>query len=119
MSTLITLQEVDLAFGHHPLLQKASLIIENNERIGLIGRNGAGKSSLLKVLQGELAPDGGQVHTAGGLRVAKGAQEPDPQGDTIANALAFAAASGSQPRETWECEMLAGQWAQRLKLDPD
>jgi ATP-binding cassette subfamily F protein uup len=58
---LITLDKVSLAFGHLPLLDDASLGIESGERIAVLGRNGEGKSSLLKVLSGDLVPDAGVV----------------------------------------------------------
>src|SRR3989304_3482486 len=57
---LITLDGVGLAFGHVALLDHADLVIEAGERIGLIGRNGAGKSSLLKIIAGEIAADDGR-----------------------------------------------------------
>ncbi len=50
--TLVTLQDAELAFGLHPLLDRAGLALDDGERIGLIGRNGTGKSSLLKVIAG-------------------------------------------------------------------
>ncbi|PTN46430.1 hypothetical protein DAI43_31410, partial [Achromobacter xylosoxidans] len=46
LATLITLTDIQLAYGHHPLLDHADFAIQAGERIGLIGRNGAGKSSL-------------------------------------------------------------------------
>ena len=49
---LITLLEAQLAFGHVPLLDNAGFSLETQERVGLIGRNGTGKSSLLKILAG-------------------------------------------------------------------
>ena len=52
---LLTLRNAELAYGLHPLLDRASFVIEERERVGLIGRNGTGKSSLLKVITG-LAP---------------------------------------------------------------
>ncbi len=52
---LLTLRNAELAFGLHPLLDRANFAIEERERVGLIGRNGTGKSSLLKVIAG-LAP---------------------------------------------------------------
>lgn len=73
---LITLTDIQLAFGHHPLLEHAELTVQTDERIGLIGRNGAGKSSLLKILDGRIAPDDGEVMRTGGLRVATVEQEP-------------------------------------------
>jgi len=76
-AALVTLHDIHLAFGHHPLLDHAELAIHPNERIGLIGRNGAGKSSLLKLLDGCLSPDDGEIVRAGGLRIAAVMQEPD------------------------------------------
>ncbi len=72
---LLSLDNVSLAFGHHPLLDAVALSIESGERVCIIGRNGAGKSSLLRILAGELAPDDGQVWRQSGLRVATLAQE--------------------------------------------
>jgi ATP-binding cassette subfamily F protein uup len=68
---LLTLEQVTLAYGHLPLFEEADLRIEAGERIALIGRNGSGKSSLLKVLSGEQLPDGGTVWRTPGLRVAR------------------------------------------------
>jgi ATP-binding cassette subfamily F protein uup len=68
---LITLDSASLAFGHLPLFDSADLRIEPGERIALIGRNGAGKSSLLKVIAGEVAPDHGSVWRTPALRTAR------------------------------------------------
>ena len=73
---LFTLHNAHLAFGLAPLLNGADFAIETRERIGLIGRNGAGKSSLLKVICGTLALDDGAIAQQGGLRVATVPQEP-------------------------------------------
>lgn len=73
---LITLTAVHLAYGHHPLLDGADLAIHAHERIGLIGRNGAGKSSLLRLLDGRTQPDDGAINIAGHVRVATVEQEP-------------------------------------------
>lgn len=73
---LITLNGVHLAYGHHPLLDGADLAIQASERIGLIGRNGAGKSSLLRLLDGRNVPDDGAINVAGHVRVATVEQEP-------------------------------------------
>ena len=74
---LITLTDIQLAFGHHPLLDGASITIHAGERCGLIGRNGAGKSSLLKLLDGRLQPDDGQIMRSTGLQIATVEQEPE------------------------------------------
>ncbi|KAF1023408.1 MAG: ABC transporter ATP-binding protein uup [Paracidovorax wautersii] len=74
---LITLNDAQLAFGHVALLDKASFALEHDERVGLIGRNGAGKSSLLKILGGLEKVDDGTLQLRQGLRLAYVAQEPD------------------------------------------
>ncbi len=73
---LAILDKLELAYGHWPLLDGASLVVDKGERVGLIGRNGAGKSSFLKLVAGEIAPDAGEVWTKPGLRLAFVAQEP-------------------------------------------
>ena len=78
---LITLDSVALAFGHLPLFEAADLRIEPGERIALIGRNGSGKSSLLKVLTGEMPPDRGSIWRSPGLRMARLEQEVPGEGD--------------------------------------
>ena len=73
---LLTLLNASLAFGHVALLDHADFALETTERIGLIGRNGTGKSSLLKILGGMERPDDGSLHVQQGIRIAYVAQEP-------------------------------------------
>jgi ATP-binding cassette subfamily F protein uup len=73
---LITLIDAHLAFGHVALLDNTGFSLESGERVGLIGRNGAGKSSLLKILGGMEKPDDGILQFQQGLRIAFVAQEP-------------------------------------------
>jgi ATP-binding cassette subfamily F protein uup len=73
---LITLLDAQLAFGHVPLLDHADFSLLESERIGLIGRNGAGKSSMLKILGGLEKTDDGTLQLQQNLRVAYVAQEP-------------------------------------------
>jgi ATP-binding cassette subfamily F protein uup len=73
---LITLLDAQLAFGHVPLLDHADFSLLESERIGLIGRNGAGKSSMLKILGGLEKADDGTLQLQQNLRVAYVAQEP-------------------------------------------
>src|SRR6187200_1823538 len=65
--SLITFTDLSLAFGHVPLFESAQLQIDSGERIALIGRNGSGKSSLLRVISGEVPPDTGNVWRAPGV----------------------------------------------------
>ncbi|HEY0878508.1 MAG TPA: ATP-binding cassette domain-containing protein [Zeimonas sp.] len=74
--SLLTLRDVDLAYGHVALLRDAELSIDAGERIALIGRNGTGKSSLLRGIAGLLAFDDGEVSRQGGVSIACVAQEP-------------------------------------------
>lgn len=67
---LLTLDSISLAFGMHPLLDQASLIIDAGERVCLLGRNGEGKSTLLKIVSGEVIPDGGHVRLDDGAVLA-------------------------------------------------
>ena len=73
---LLTLRNAELAYGLHPLLDRATFVVENDERIGLIGRNGTGKSSLLKVIAGWSSLDDGEITQLVGLRIHFVEQEP-------------------------------------------
>ena len=73
---LLQLSGVCLAYGHVPLLDRVDLVIENGEHVGLIGRNGTGKSSLLRVIEEIARPDDGKIWKAPGLRLASVPQEP-------------------------------------------
>ena len=86
---LLTLLDAQLAFGHVPLLDHADFALEPGERVGLIGRNGAGKSSLLRILGGLESADDGQLQAQQSLRVAFVAQEPELADDaTVFDAVA-------------------------------
>ena len=78
---ILTLERVSLAFGHLPLVENAELRVDAGERICLIGRNGTGKSSLLRVISGEQPPDTGQLWRAPGLRIARLEQDVPGAGD--------------------------------------
>lgn len=73
----ITLDNASLAFGHHALLAQASFQLDPGERVGLIGRNGAGKSSLLKAIAGTIKLDEGTVWRAPSVRIVYVPQEPE------------------------------------------
>jgi len=74
---LLTLIDAELAYGDLPLLDRASFALEERERIGLIGRNGTGKSSLLGAIAGTVALDDGEIRKTDGLRIVFVPQEPE------------------------------------------
>jgi ATP-binding cassette subfamily F protein uup len=81
---LLTLQSVSLAYGHVPLLEDANLQIDPGERLALIGRNGAGKSSLLRVISGETPADSGTIWREPSLRISRLDQDvPAAGGRTV------------------------------------
>ncbi len=80
MPPLVSLKNVSLAFGSAPLLEQVNLNIERGERLCLLGRNGTGKSTLLRVLSGENSIDDGEIWRHDSLRVASLEQEV-PVGD--------------------------------------
>ncbi len=65
---LLSLQDIHVNFGDPPLLDGVSLQLEPGERVGILGRNGTGKSTLMKIIQGEVRPDSGQVVCAKDMR---------------------------------------------------
>ncbi len=75
--TVLAALDVTKAFGERLLLSGASFTLEEGERVGVVGRNGAGKSTFAKILAGAEQPDRGSVATRRGARVAYLAQEPD------------------------------------------
>ncbi len=77
---ILAATNIELAYGDRRILDGVSLSVEPGERVGMVGRNGCGKSSLFKVLTGTLKPDAGQVVVQGGARAAYLAQEPEFDG---------------------------------------
>jgi len=72
---LIEMRDVCWGFGDPPLLENVTFRIEKGERVCLVGRNGVGKSSLLKLLDGRILPDRGDIHRRQGVVVAALAQD--------------------------------------------
>ncbi|MBY6538392.1 ABC-F family ATP-binding cassette domain-containing protein [Rhodococcus sp. BP-349] len=84
MANLINLEQVSKSFGVKPLLDGVSLGVQENERIGVVGLNGNGKTTMLEVLAGVEQPDAGRVSRVGGLRMAVVTQRGVlPPGSTI------------------------------------
>ena len=67
--TLLRLEQLQLAYGHHVLLDGADLVLERGERLALVGRNGTGKSTLLRLVAGENQADSGTIWRAPGLKI--------------------------------------------------
>lgn len=89
--SLLTLDKACLAFGTHPLLDQADLSIEEGERVGLIGRNGAGKSSLFKIIAQQQKLDDGKLIFKDGLKIAFVEQEPSfAEASTVFEAVSAA-----------------------------
>lgn len=100
---LLTLTNAHLAFGHVPLLDGTAFSLEAGERVALIGRNGTGKSSLLKVLAGVERLDDGLLQQQGGVRRVYVPQEPQfAEGATVFEAVAEGVAQARALRERYE-----------------
>jgi ATP-binding cassette subfamily F protein uup len=120
---LLTLADAQLAYGELPLLDRASFVMEPGERIGLIGRNGTGKSSLLGVIAGTTALDAGGLGKRDGLRVALVEQEPKlPHAPTLHASLLLRAmpaihAHFQDDRERWRLEARLAEFLHLFGVD--
>ena len=116
---LIVLTDAKLAFGHVDLLANTAFSLESGERVGLIGRNGIGKSSLLKILAGIEKMDDGLLQYQQGLRIAYVPQEPIFNAEeTVFDAVSKGVASAKALREEYEA-LSIGDWddASHHRLD--
>src|SRR6476619_2033785 len=119
--SLLSLRAVSIAFGGPPVLDRADFGIERGERVCLLGRNGAGKTTVMKLLDRSIAPDGGEVVWQTGITVTRLAQEiPDDVAgttfDVVTEGLGTAgvtmsryAASGGRKRQTLLAQALVRQ----------
>jgi ATP-binding cassette subfamily F protein uup len=120
---LLTLADAELAYGLTPLLDRASLTVHSGERIGLIGRNGSGKSSLLNIVAGRLALDDGVLSSDDGLHIATVEQESapptSPSAPSLRESLALAADVEAlhDDRERWAFEARLTGFLHRFGLD--
>ena len=133
----IRLRNIGLAFGPDKLLDNAELVIDSGDRIAILGRNGQGKSTLLKVIDGEIEPDEGEIVRSDGVRIARLQQEV-PSGEdhrtvfeVAASGIAERAAEALQQLETdgyteielegtdiWRATSDVKSIISRLQLDP-
>lgn len=114
---IVSITDLTLQFRGPPLLDAVQCTIESGERIGLLGRNGAGKSSLLRLLAGQLQPDSGSIDTR--CRIALLPQEvPSNLEGTIREVVATGVARGELEGE-WEAEHKVEQILSRMALSPE
>ena len=109
---LLQLTDISLTFGGDPVFDGLDLVVQNGERLALVGRNGSGKSTLMKVMAGLVEPDRGERICAPGVHVGYMAQEPDFTGYAT---LGDFAAADLDPSESYRVEMVA----EGLKFDPE
>jgi ATP-binding cassette subfamily F protein uup len=117
---LVTLADAELSYGLHPLLDRAALTVRAGERIGLIGRNGTGKSSLLQVIAGERTLDSGDFRRRDGLRVGHVEQEPAlAPAPTLRESLVARGRLESivDERARWQAESRLVEYLHRFGLD--
>src|SRR5215475_6285168 len=88
---MLNIQHVSKSYGFHQILTDVSLIVNSGERIGLVGANGVGKSTLLKIVMGEIEPDGGTISLAADRRLGYLAQVIEGYDEQTLNALITAA----------------------------
>ncbi len=127
---LITLLDAHLALGERPLLDGARLTLQSGERVGLIGRNGTGKSTLLRIIAGHGSLDEGERQAPEGLHLTLVEQEPElpaarslresllERAQSGANGAARAAMLGNE-RERWTFETRLAEFLHRFELDPE
>ncbi|MBV9727542.1 MAG: ATP-binding cassette domain-containing protein [Gammaproteobacteria bacterium] len=134
--SLISLRDAHVAFGERPLLDGAQLTVLAGERLGLIGRNGTGKSTLLRVLAGDTVLDEGELQRRDGLRLVLIEQEPElPAADSLEESLLLRArlapVAGTPPvgratpvpaddeREHWRLQTRLREFLDRFGLTAD
>lgn len=119
---LITLIDAHLAYGDLPLLDEANISIEPGERVGLIGRNGTGKSSLLSVLAGKTMLDNGQLQRMDGLTIHYVEQEPQlPDAPTLKESLILRGKldETTDEREKWRILAKLDENLSHFELNPN
>ncbi len=116
--TRIDLQGVSLSYGGPPLLQRVDLLVEADERVCLMGRNGTGKSSLLRLVNGAEVPDDGRIERQPGLRTAMLPQEVPPAEEGTVEQLALAGVEPPPGEEEWQRRRRTERVFAGLRLDP-
>jgi ABC transport system ATP-binding/permease protein len=116
---LLRLDKVSLRYGLKPLLEHADLQLFKGERVALLGRNGEGKSSLLKLVSREIAPDSGEIWIRPGTRVAILGQEVTADGDESVREVVTQGLADARPDGDWQGQLQVDRIISRLALDAD
>jgi ABC transport system ATP-binding/permease protein len=120
--SLIALRDAHLSLGVRPLLDGARLTLQPGERLGLIGRNGTGKSTLLRIMAGHGSLDEGERQVREGLRIVLVEQEPElPSARSLRESLLQRANTGMHgfAGERWSFENRLAEYLHRFALDPE
>jgi ABC transport system ATP-binding/permease protein len=117
---LVTLDRVSMAYGHLPLLDEVAMQVDARERVSVIGRNGTGKSTLLKIVSGEIPPDEGTVWRQPSLRIARLEQDvPLSAHRTVFDVVAEGHTHHLEADEAWLREHHVELILSRLELPAD
>jgi ABC transport system ATP-binding/permease protein len=116
---IVSLDHIRMAYGHLPLLDDASLLIEAGERVCVIGRNGTGKSTLLQIIAGEITPDAGSVWRQPGLRIARLEQDVPLSTDRPVRDVVAGGFKDLTHVEDWHVDVSVDMVIDRLELPGD
>ena len=116
---LVSLDHIRMAYGHLPLLDDASLLIEAGERVCLIGRNGTGKSTLLQIIGGEVIPDAGTVWRQPALRIARLEQDVPLSTDSPVRDVVADGFKDHAHVDAWHVDISVDMVISRLGLPTD
>lgn len=117
---ILTVEDLSIRFNGPPLLDGVDTVIEPGQRIGLLGRNGAGKSTFLKLIAGVLEPDHGKIQFPGASKVAMLSQDvPDLSGSVRQIVSSGVTRTDSGEHDDWEVDHKAEQITSRMSLDID
>ncbi len=116
---LVSLDHISMAYGHLPLVDDASLLVDAGERVCVIGRNGTGKSTLLQIISGEVQPDAGSVWRQPGLRIARLVQDVPLSADKPVRAVVAEGFDQTLEHEPWRIDVNVDMVISRLGLPAD
>ncbi|NCA11890.1 ABC transporter ATP-binding protein, partial [bacterium] len=114
---LVTVRNLSLRFGGPPLFDDVTCHVEAGQRVGLLGRNGAGKTSLLRLIAGVIEPDAGTVELAPGARGALLQQDVPQDVDRRVHEVVGAGLPAATAEAAWQHEQTVAQLLARMNLD--